>query len=232
VSVRQHEVRRSDPDVNSGDGQALGRGGGVKTVGAPSLADILLFAFTLAELLLLLSMLATLSMLDSIYVLQHLIVLVIAFSRSGPQIRDYSLSSSIACFIALAYPYAQVLYLRFAEGYEGWPEAGMILVMLGAGLSLTSLISLGRFFGIRPALRGLTTQGPYRIVRHPMYLSYFIADAGLNLQSWNGGTVFLTLSGWAALMYRIQAEEKILKFDPKWSVYARRTRYRLFPGIW
>ena len=68
--------------------------------------------------------------------------------------------------------------------------------------------TLGRFFGIRPALRGSCHRG--RAAPHPMYLSYVMGDIGYNLQEWNSGTVLLTLAGWGASLYRIHAEERVL----------------------
>ena len=109
---------------------------------------------------------------------------------------------------------------------------GLILVIVGASLSLASLISLGRFFGVRPALRGLATRGPYAVVRHPLYLAYVFADVGYNLQEWNLGTLMLVAAGWASMLYRIGAEERLLSHNAEWANYARRVRYRLLPGIW
>src|SRR6185369_11428649 len=106
------------------------------------------------------------------------------------------------------------------------------LVIIGACLSLASLISLGRFFGVRPALRGLATRGPYAVVRHPLYLAYIFADIGYNLQEWNFATLLLVAAGWASMIYRIGAEERLLSHDAEWADYSRRVRYRLVPGIW
>ena len=110
--------------------------------------------------------------------------------------------------------------------------AGLVLVTFGAVLSFVSLLTLGKRFGVRPALRGLTTRGPYRFVRHPMYLAYMIGDIGYNLQEWNFGTILLSLIGWASLLYRIQAEERIISKDGGWSHYAADVPYRLAPGLW
>jgi protein-S-isoprenylcysteine O-methyltransferase Ste14 len=87
-------------------------------------------------------------------------------------------------------------------------------------------------FGVRPALRGLATTGPYALVRHPIYLSYIVEDIGYNLQEWNAGTVLIVIAGWASLIYRIRAEERILGVDEGWPRYASSVRYRLVPGIW
>src|SRR5262249_60280240 len=103
---------------------------------------------------------------------------------------------------------------------------------VAAGLSPGSLLTLGRLFGVRPALRDLMTTGPYRFVRHPMYLAYVLGDIGYNLQEWNSGTVLLTMAGWASLLYRIHAEEKLLSLHPGWPNYTAEVRYRLIPGIW
>jgi protein-S-isoprenylcysteine O-methyltransferase Ste14 len=65
-----------------------------------------------------------------------------------------------------------------------------------------------------------------------MYLAYVIADIGYNLEEWNFGTVLLVLAGWASLLYRMRAEERILSQDAGWSAYAASVRYRLLPGIW
>jgi protein-S-isoprenylcysteine O-methyltransferase Ste14 len=195
-------------------------------------ADLLLFCVTLTELVILFLLTPTFTITDWIYVLQHFIVLGIALTRHHPKVRDYSIISSLAVGAAYAYPYAQVIYLRWSPGYVAWPEAGLALVTLAAGLSLVSLLAMGRLFGVRPALRGLVTRGPYRFVRHPMYLSYVIADIGYNLQEWNSVTILLVLGGWASLIYRIRAEERVLSRHVEWPAYMVLVRYRLLPGLW
>jgi len=195
-------------------------------------ADLLLFSVTLTELVILFFLTPTFTIADWIYVLQHLIVLGIALTRRHPKARDYSIVSSVAVGIAYVYPYAQVIYLRWSPGYVAWPAAGLALVTLGAVLSLVSLLAMGRLFGIRPALRGLVTRGPYKLVRHPIYLSYVIADIGYNMEEWNFVTLLLVLIGWASLIYRIQAEERVLSQDAEWPAYVALVRYRFFPGLW
>jgi protein-S-isoprenylcysteine O-methyltransferase Ste14 len=195
--------------------------------------DFLLFAVTSVELAILF-FLATpaLTLTDWIYLLQHMVVLGIALTRRSPKAQDRSLLSSAAVVVAYGYPYAQVLYLGWIPGETVWPLGGLVMVTLAAGLNFAGLLTLGRLFGIRPALRGLATRGPYRIVRHPIYLSYVVADIGYNLQEWNSGTALLMLAGWISLLYRIHAEERILSQDPGWQKYVAMVRYRLLPGVW
>jgi protein-S-isoprenylcysteine O-methyltransferase Ste14 len=195
-------------------------------------ANILLFCVTSAELVILFFLTPTFTITDWIYVLQHFIVLAIALTRPQPKVWDYSVASSVAVGVSYAYPYAQVIYLRWSPGYIVSDSAGLALVTLAAGLSLVSLLVIGRFFGVRPALRGLVTNGPYRFVRHPMYLSYLIGDIGYNLQEWNFVTLLLVLVGWISLVYRIHAEERMLSQHVEWPAYVVSVGYRLFPGIW
>ncbi len=195
-------------------------------------ADFLLFGVTLVELAILVLLTPTFTLTDWIYVVQHLLVLAIALTRRAPHAQDRSLPSSAAVFVAYVYPYGEVIYLRWVPGDPAWPEGGLVLVTLAACLSLASLVSLGRRFGVRPALRGLATKGPYRLVRHPMYLAYIVADIGYNLQEWNAGTVSMVLAGWASVLYRIRAEERVLSHGPGWATYAAVVRYRLVPGLW
>ena len=195
-------------------------------------ADFLLFGVTAVELAILIRLTPTFTLTDWIYVCSNLLVLALALTRRPAQETDRSLAAGAAVIVSYTYTYAQVALLHWLPGREAWPAAGLVLVISGACMSLASLLSLGRSFGVRPALRGLATRGPYRVVRHPLYLAYVLADIGYNLQEWNFATFTLVAAGWASMIYRIGAEERVLSYDAAWSDYARRVRYRLLPGIW
>jgi protein-S-isoprenylcysteine O-methyltransferase Ste14 len=204
----------------------------VSGISGRRLGDFLLFGVTSVEFVLLFLLTPTFTFVDWIYVLQHLLVLGISLTRRQPEAKDHSLPASAAIVIAYTYPYAQVVHLRWVPGDTAWPVGGMVFVTLAAFLSIASLLSLGRRFGVFPALRGLITRGPYRFVRHPMYLAYVIADIGYNLYEWNIGTVLFVVVGWTSLLYRIHAEERVLSHDAGWLSYVASVRYRLIPGLW
>ena len=207
-------------------------GGSVVAVSSRRWNDVLLFSVTAVELGILLVLTPALTFPDWIYVLQHVMVLVIAVTRRSPAVTDHSFGVSAAVAVSYAYPYAQVISLQRTPGWPLWPEGGIVLITSGALLSIVSLCTLGRRFGIRPALRGLTVHGPYRVVRHPMYLSYVLSDIGYNLQECNLGTAALVMTGWISLLYRIDSEERIMAHHPQWDAYTDAVRYRLLPGIW
>jgi len=195
-------------------------------------ADAMLFGVTVAELTFLIQQTPTFEFVDWIYISQHLLVLAIAFARRAPAAHDHSLRTSTAVIGSYAYPYLLVLWFGRYEGAELWPTLGGVLVVISAGASLASLLSLGRSFGVRPALRHLQTHGAYRVVRHPMYLSYLISDIGYTMQEWNVGAILIVLAGWISLLYRLHAEERVLSRDTGWPAYVATVPYRLLPGVW
>lgn len=195
-------------------------------------ADLLLFCVTATALGVLFLLTPSLGLVGWLYVLQHLMVLVMALTRSESLLTDYSVPSNIAVGVAYACPYAQVICLYWWPGKVAWPEGGLVVTTVAAFFSVVCLLTIGKRFGVRPALRDLVTRGPYRVVRHPLYLSYVIAHIGFNLQVWNVATLLLALLGWAAMVCRIRAEERVLSQDPSWPAYVAAVRYRLLPGLW
>jgi protein-S-isoprenylcysteine O-methyltransferase Ste14 len=194
--------------------------------------DFLLFGVTAVELALLFALTPTFTYVDYIYISQHLLVLGLALTRRRPVTCDYSRRSAAAVVVSYAYPYAQIVYLGWSRGEGVSPDAGLVLVTIAAVLSLASLLSLGKSFGILPASRGLVHSGVYRLVRHPMYGAYVLSDVGYALQEANVGSLLLVFAGWVSLFYRIRAEERILCRDERWTPYVARVPYRLFPGLW
>jgi len=75
-------------------------------------ADLLLFCVTSTELVILVLLTPTFTIADWIYVLQHLIVLGVALTRPPPNVRDYSITTSMAVAAAYIYLYAQIIYLH------------------------------------------------------------------------------------------------------------------------
>jgi protein-S-isoprenylcysteine O-methyltransferase Ste14 len=106
------------------------------------------------------------------------------------------------------------------------------LVTLGAcAWLLASVLALGRCFGVLPEVRGLVTRGPYRVVRHPIYLGELGACAGLVLAAptaWNAVVALLFAVAQGA---RMRFEEAALAAEfPEYRAYAARTP-RLVPRV-
>ena len=77
------------------------------------------------------------------------------------------------------------------------------------------------------------SNGPYAIVRHPMYVGAFLVYAASPLAL---GSYWAALPGLMilpVLIFRILDEEKLLLRDlPGYREYTQKVTYRLLPGIW
>ena len=120
----------------------------------------------------------------------------------------------------------------------GSSGSGAVLVagdaLLGAGLlfAIASVAFLGRCFGVLPDVRGLVTRGPYRLVRHPLYLGELTASLGIVLGAQRWAPAF---GAWLVCLslqlVRTGYEERSLRAEfPEYAPYAERTK-RLIPGL-
>ncbi len=107
-----------------------------------------------------------------------------------------------------------------------------ILTLVGSLSILCAVSYLGKSFSIAPQARRLVIGGPYRIVRHPLYVAEEIATVGVLLQyTWYAALLFLFIH-LALQIRRMDYEESLLRaVFPDYEAYARRTA-RLIPGLW
>lgn len=117
-----------------------------------------------------------------------------------------------------------------------WSATASLLVAAGIGVGLWALTAnRPGNFNIRPEPKSggkLVTGGPYRHVRHPMYLAVLLAMLGFCAG-------YATLWRWAALAAlalvlaaKARIEEKALtERHPGYAAYARTTR-RIVPFVW
>ena len=115
------------------------------------------------------------------------------------------------------YPVVVVLY---------GPTAGIPrLVFIAIYLWLAwSILSLRTSFSVLPEARGLAKKGPYRIVRHPMYLGYSAlwiawAAGAPGIWPWLWAVLGILLFAYRALV----EEKKMRKSFPGYVQYSQRT---------
>jgi protein-S-isoprenylcysteine O-methyltransferase Ste14 len=112
------------------------------------------------------------------------------------------------------------------------PDAvGFTLQLCGTLFQLYGKIALGRSFGVVAANRGVVVGGPYRLVRHPIYLGYLVTHAGFLLSNWSLRNMSIYFASYVFQIARIFAEERILLDDGRYREYFRSVRYRLIPGL-
>ncbi len=109
---------------------------------------------------------------------------------------------------------------------------GTIVQVLGLTLTCYGFWSLGRSFGVVAANRGIKSSGPYRLVRHPIYLSHSITAGGFILANPSLLNVALLSVVTVCQLMRISAEERVLTRSGDYAAYAGRVRWRIVPGLY
>jgi protein-S-isoprenylcysteine O-methyltransferase Ste14 len=124
----------------------------------------------------------------------------------------------------------------------GWSDVPVIVVLVAAllvllGYSMIFWVFRANRFASRvvEVTQGqqVIDQGPYALVRHPMYVGSIVlyTFSPLALGSW--WAMVSTLPIIPILVMRILSEEEILRRDlPGYTDYCRKVRYRLLPGVW
>ena len=144
---------------------------------------------------------------------------------------------------------AFALFFAFLAAFAGNAEGlvalllalcGCLLALAGIALVLWSRAELGSAWSFVPMAdqgTGLVTTGPYRVVRHPIYLGLSMLAMGeaLAFGSWPAvAVVFSTIV--PTFVWRAWAEERLLAdtFGQRYAVYRKQTRMivpRLLRGI-
>ena len=156
---------------------------------------------------------------------ETLVVALITFRRSAHEI-SHRPADWVIAFTATFLP---LLVVR-SDG-DG-VAFGSLLLIVGFGISVGAQLSLLRSFGVVAANRGVRTGGLYGIVRHPMYLGYFLTHVGFLLSNpvpWNAGVYALCA---VCQLYRMRAEERVLSADTAYMAFAATVRYRLVPFVY
>jgi protein-S-isoprenylcysteine O-methyltransferase Ste14 len=107
--------------------------------------------------------------------------------------------------------------------------SGCVLALAGAALVLRSRAALGPAWSFVPkadSYAGLVTTGPYRLVRHPIYLGFTLLATGQGLAFGSWPALMIVLFGIVpTFVWRARAEETLLSraFGERYAAYQRRT---------
>ena len=108
----------------------------------------------------------------------------------------------------------------------GLAAVGVVLSVVGVTGSLFCVLVLGRSLGIVVSVREIVLHGPYRYVRHPIYLGYFFVFVGLFLTACTVRMGVLTVGAAGMLCWRARLEEAILSaHSPAYRGWMARTGF-------
>ncbi|MEO6247412.1 MAG: isoprenylcysteine carboxylmethyltransferase family protein [Sphingomicrobium sp.] len=109
------------------------------------------------------------------------------------------------------------------------PLITSVAMFCGLLLSVGAKLALNRSFGLVAANRGVKRRGPYRFVRHPMYLGYIITQLGFLLGSFSARNLLIYSLSWLMNWLRIREEERYLMLDSDYRAFASEVTNRLLP---
>lgn len=171
-----------------------------------------------------------------------ILIPLLGFRRAQVQVRGRS-SGPVASF--LRWPVILALTIGYvAIGIALWRPlpvvlspgvhlgilvVGSLLYFPGIALYLWGYGTLGRMFGISSGFGAtlyqdhlLIRNGPYRYVRHPMYLAVILAAFGALLIFRTWAMVLFSVSS-LVVIFRARREERLLaeEFGEEWNLYRR-----------
>jgi protein-S-isoprenylcysteine O-methyltransferase Ste14 len=164
-----------------------------------------------------------------------------ARSRFQPGTKTWDLvlvAAMLAAFVI------EIPLATFDAGRSAWSDVPRWVVLVGyilliGGIAGTTWAqAVNPFFepGVRiqaERAQRVITAGPYRLVRHPGYVSAIAIFIGIPLALGSWWAIVPAALAIALLILRTGLEDRLLQAALLgYADYARRTRYRLMPGIW
>ena len=161
---------------------------------------------------------------------EGLTIVLLVFARRAV-LRDASPVAIGVTVLALSF----FLFFEYTGTLHLIPEwLGVSLLVCGIAWQIFSKLTLGRSFGILPAVRGLVTGGPYRLVRHPIYLGYLVGHVGFLLSNFSLQNLGVLLLLYGAQTVRMLREEAVLRTGEQgadYIAYCARVRWRIVPFV-
>jgi len=158
-------------------------------------------------------------------------LLIITFLvRTVPRARSSDIWSRVLAvtgtFLGTGFLYLHAIVLPM------WLQAiADIFIIAGNVLSILVLYRLGKSFAIMAEARVLVTDGPYRIVRHPLYVVEEFGSVAMLIQFFGPAAIAFTLGQIAVQVARAYFEERILSDTfPEYRAYQART-WRFIPYV-
>lgn len=150
-------------------------------------------------------------------------------TRPPPRSSNVSVLSIVVTGLCVFFPYSYELAPSMT------PLNGTVLLLLGGISSLLylwSAVTLGRSFAILPTARILISRGPYRFMRHPIYVSYLLFDLLLviSIDIWFWMLVWgveVMLFHWRATLEETLLERECVGY----ALYRESVRSRFIPSL-
>jgi protein-S-isoprenylcysteine O-methyltransferase Ste14 len=160
----------------------------------------------------------------------YLVLFFLLMARPPAKSQVHSIMPRVAAFAGTYTPWT----IGFFPAYHSTSLSlvATVCIVSGMVLAIITVLHLGTAFSLVPQARSVVRSGPYRCLRHPLYLAEEIAIVGALLQFLSPITVVIFLIHIGVQLCRIVYEERLLRLTfPEYASYAMTSR-RLIPYVW
>ncbi|TWB88456.1 protein-S-isoprenylcysteine O-methyltransferase Ste14 [Bradyrhizobium macuxiense] len=167
---------------------------------------------------------------SSLVVVFYLLLALMVLTRAPAKAQAGGVLPRVAAFVGSYWPWTITFFPKTEATLPNL--ASTFFVLAGLIMMLVTVRHLGRSFSLVPQARSVVQSGPYRWIKHPLYLSEEIVFLGVVLQHLSWMTVALLVLHVGIQVWRIHYEEDVLRRTlPEYSSYEA-SRWRLIPYVW
>lgn len=160
----------------------------------------------------------------------YMLVAMLIMSRPPAKANADGLPPRIAAFVGSYLPWTISFFGKTDQALPNLVSTACVLI--GMIMMLVTIRHLGRSFSLVPQARSVAQTGPYRWIKHPLYLAEEIVVLGVVLQYLTALTVVVLILHIGVQACRILYEEDLLRRNcPEYSSYEA-SRWRLVPYVW
>jgi protein-S-isoprenylcysteine O-methyltransferase Ste14 len=136
----------------------------------------------------------------------------------------------VAAFVGTYLPWTITFFGKSDQALPNLVSTAFVLI--GTIMMLITVRHLGRSFSLVPQARSVVQTGPYRWIKHPLYLSEEIAIVGVALRYLTPMTALILVLHVGVQVCRILYEEDLLRRScHEYSRYEA-SRWRFIPYVW
>jgi protein-S-isoprenylcysteine O-methyltransferase Ste14 len=160
----------------------------------------------------------------------YTLLTMLILTRPPAKAQAAGLLPRVAAFVGSYMPWTITFFGKTDHALPNLLSSACVLI--GTIMMLVTIRHLGRAFSLVPQARSVVQTGPYRWIKHPLYLSEEIVVLGVVVLYLTPLTAILFVLHIGVQICRIYYEEDLLRRNcPEYSSYEA-SRWRLIPYVW
>jgi len=160
----------------------------------------------------------------------YTLLTLLIMTRPPAKAQAPGLPPRVAAFVGSYMPWTITFFGKIDQALPNLLSTACVLI--GMIMMLVTIRHLGRAFSLVPQARSVVQTGPYRWIKHPLYLAEEIVILGVVLQYLTPATMIVLFLHIGVQVCRILYEEDLLRRSfPEYSRYEA-SRWRLIPCVW